>query len=156
VNPLRWADDFLIDRVYQPVADRLAGWISCYGIAAFLLTGFAISRIVYLVHNGSEWWYWLLSLWIFLAVADAHSQDRATPTNVVPNERIRTLSCFNRLMLTLIAFMAVTGFLNYDVWQWVENVGWFGAWVAFYFLACRRMPPKPKRVKAPMFAAEAR
>lgn len=31
---LAWLDDFLIDRCFQPVADALARWISCYGIAA--------------------------------------------------------------------------------------------------------------------------
>jgi hypothetical protein len=32
-------DAIIIDRVFQPISDRLATWVSCFGISLFLLDG---------------------------------------------------------------------------------------------------------------------
>ena len=51
---MRRLDDFIIDRVFQKIADALHRHASCYAIASFLLTGYGLIGIVALVAGGES------------------------------------------------------------------------------------------------------
>ncbi len=44
-------DSVLIDRVFQPAADRLAAWASCFGLARVCLVGAALFQFVVLAND---------------------------------------------------------------------------------------------------------
>jgi hypothetical protein len=75
---IRAIDDFLIDRVFQRISDALARWVSCYGIAAFLLTGAILSEFA----SAAVYESWLFILpgllgimWV-TELIKAHRMDR--------------------------------------------------------------------------------
>lgn len=142
-------DDFLIDRVFQPISDALARWISCYGIAAFLLTGACLFQGGAFVYRRE--WFWLLiaSAWFPLVIHKAHEMDKALPSNVMVADRLT--GRWVRLLLLIGQCL----FLPRDIMSsdapvhQVESATWWGVIAAYYFMACYKRPAKPKRAKVP-------
>lgn len=145
-------DDLLIERVFQRIADALARWISCYGIAAFLLTGFLLGRMVQHFMR-QEWFYLALALVVWLPpLVTAYRLDLKPASSALPDARLRfqALRRLSLVFLPLDAFSIVVTPLTdlYGIWLLTTP--------ALYFLACRRNPPKPRRVTVPIGAAGAR
>ena len=140
-------DSFIIDRLFQPVSDSVARYVSCYGIAAFLLTGAVPLHFMAEFAKG----YWVamfVSLtWLPVLVYRAYKLEQAPPSNLLPLERVH----YVLLRVGLLTFQAL--FVPFDYWMiqtggiWVAlmDFGWWIIVVALYFMACRRKPPKPKR-----------
>ncbi len=85
---IRAIDDFLIDRVFQRISDALARWVSCYGIAAFLLTGAILLVFVAAVMPHDVLAAVLGILWVFRLIR-LHRMDAVAPSDALPEERIR-------------------------------------------------------------------
>lgn len=152
----RAIDDFLIDRVFQPISDRLERWISCYGIAEFLMTGYIVEATVFRVFAEPKL-VWHVPVFMFIGwgfFRRARKLDRSGPLDVIPAGRITEL-WVRMAWIASCLFLAVPLLL--------VGVGFFGgidtATIFFapaaseYFLACRRRPLKPKRSRAPANAA---
>lgn len=146
-------DSFLIDKAFQPIADRLARWISCYGIAAFLLTGVTLGNAVAFAWT-MRWEELLVTAWFAYRCRDAYVLDRAPPSNALPVERIKRSGWMGRPGLVLcVAFFTTIhivapapGWSRIDIWAYRL---WWIYIAAAYFMACRRDPPKPKAAKIP-------
>lgn len=148
-------DSFLIDRGFQPISDRLAGWASCYAIAAFLLTGATFVEVAALLQ---------LTLWIGLAINGpwfafnawrAYQMESAPISTVLPRERITGSFARPIYMAFQLASWPATVVLTIEgEWQSiVADAGWWLFILGLYFLACRRNPPKPRAVRLPLSTA---
>ncbi len=135
-------DDFLVDRVFQPIHDRLPK-----GAEGFIAIGAAIT---------SAAGYALLGLWPLLfataplwaiCVVAAHlhgvEADSAMPVaRMAWKSRIMGLG----IDITLSGVIAMA-----PHWYGVSlTVSMFMLTVMSYLAACRRNPPKRKKAKAPM------
>jgi hypothetical protein len=85
---IRAIDDFLIDRVFQRISDALARWVSCYGIAAFLLAGAILSEFAAAVMPHDVLAALLGIVWVFRLIR-VHRMDAAAYSDVLPAERIK-------------------------------------------------------------------
>lgn len=146
---IRSLDNFLIDRLFQPCADRLAVIASCHAIAAFLITGAA------LLHLATFCWLSLSGQPIYLLVALAETgwmsdklllayrlgrqQSQAV---IFPKERLH--GCPFRIMVVLItmATQSMLQFFPFEIFDAGVEGGWWLSLGGLYFLACRRTPPK--------------
>jgi len=154
-------DDFLIDRVFQKIADALCRWWSCYGLAAFLLTGgggvlvglsaFALIR--------AECWLLvfplpLLGFWVYYKTKSAYDLDAAWQRGkeALPADRIRDVV----LRVVWVAFTVLhsTMVLLSLERQTARSLALYTAWCLFafglYFLAC--VPKRPRRQTQREFA----
>lgn len=148
MNWLHRADDFLIDRVFQPIADLLAPVITCV-MLGHLFTGL-------LVVFGLGWCvtrpaYWVAPLFLIYGSARLF---RLTPTRLgmMPIERVRGF--LGRLMDWLIIILIVPSEIldpTIDTtFILAELVCWL---ISDYFYACRRNPPKPRKFRMPAWLA---
>lgn len=147
-------DDFLIDRIFQPVADALARWASCYAIAAFLLTGFALTEIVTNVVLDQWIFLVLFAIWVPFLLIECHTLQRKGLCDTMPYNRIR----FRRtrpilLLMSAISMPMTIMSWNNNHWRWL----WFhDQWllvVGLYFMACYMIPPRRQRQTAPHWVA---
>lgn len=148
-------DDFLVDRIFQPIADALARWASCYAIAAFFLTGFALVDTVTNVVLG-HWMILLLFVtWMPFLLIECHTLQRKGLCDTMPYNRIRfrILRPFWFLLSAVSVPMAITA---------GTGESWFGAlwihdqWlliVGMYFMACHMIPPRRQRQTVPRWVA---
>lgn len=145
-------DDYLVERVFQPVTDWLAPWCEPRTIARFLL-GLALCFEApgYLFIGWGEAFFWPIS-----AIAAWFAGWSFPPPRIgtLPYERIvlqpaRIYSFFMTLVL-------VPSILKRTYEGGGLHAIWLGAscvfLVAIYFAACSRNPPKPKKVRAGDFA----
>lgn len=148
---IRAIDDFMVDRVFQPISDALARWVSCYGIAAFLLTGAIPLAFAAAVMRWS--WYaippgFLGVMWACRLV-QMHQMDTAACSDVLPTERIRD-ALLRPVFLPFCVYDLMFEILTevpFDIWLW--NQAWLLYTLAIYFMACRKLPPKPRRSHVP-------
>jgi len=147
---LRRIDDFLLDMLFQPVADAVSAWVSCFGIAAFIYTGFALEHTAFYVYS-SDWVDIALTAgWVPLVTYLAYDLDRKPVRDVLSWERFTRFP----LRMILLFFLAPISFAyalapNEDLFTRIENIGWIAILPAEYFMACRKQPPKPKRMTVP-------
>lgn len=154
---IRAIDDFLIDRVFQRMSDVLARWVSCYGIAAFLLTGAVLLAFA----SAAMWQSWvgilpgLLGIFFVGRLVQAHQLERAAHSDVMPEVRVK-------LGLWRLIYVAICGndliaeiFIKLSFPSWSENIGFLLYTLAVYFMACRKLPPKPRRARIPADAVAA-
>lgn len=144
---LRNMDDFLIDRVFQPVSDRAARYVSCYGIAAFLLTGMLLILGGLKLYDRD--WIGLLitSGWLPYDVCRAYRLDAAPSSDVLPICRIKDFWLRILFLVVLIALLP-TFVLNWWTGDYIKlghEIGWSIVVPAYYFMACRKNPPTPRR-----------
>lgn len=151
---MHWIDDFLIDRVFQPVANRLAGWMSCYGISAFLLTGYLIIMTLLLLYIRN--WFALLfhCSWIRI-VWRAHALDKDPPANAIPEVRIDIGYQFCRMVVTMAIAVSIPVSTGRTM---LFGAGWYTfvpiivmlPFTGLYFMACRANPPARRRAPLPI------
>jgi hypothetical protein len=150
---MRRVDNFLIDRAFQPLADTMARWVSCYGIAAFMLTGVFLAKASDYVVNRDYFPLVLMLIYLPFVTLRAYQLDAEPERSVLPPERatmfwFRMFSLLTNPLDVLAVAMAV---------NWWDRIR-FGAWLlltpALYFMACRRNPPKPRRAVVPAAVAE--
>jgi hypothetical protein len=147
----RKIDDWIIDQVFQKISDALVRWMSCYAIAAFLLTGTILLRITAHMFDG----YWALlffdAIWLPFRLLDAHTMDREPVRDVLPIERIAWMpGRFFWLSLAVLGFPVF--FLQRDHAVLALESGDWLLVMALFFMACRRRPPAQQKSRAPWFA----
>lgn len=147
---IRYIDDTLIDRVFQPVADRCAQHASCYALAAFLLTGCGLAALASaVVADGTL--YRCLNLIIVPCIAvvlvRANYLDRAPPSDVMPIERIQYVNW--RTANLFIAILDLESVVGTPTLRIALNAAmWLLLTAAMFFMACRRLPPAARRARA--------
>lgn len=154
MNPLRAIDDFLIDRVFQKLADALHRVASCYAIGSFLLLGFALLHFAWwglgITAGGgfATWLGLLVSLgWIPSAVWQAMKLDRqwSEGRDTLPSMRLSHV-WFRLLLVFGLPLDLSTIWLDWHVGRFVmaiTDLSWPLCAVGFYFMACT--PKRPKR-----------
>lgn len=139
-------DSFLIDRVFQPISDRLARIASCYAIAAFLLTG--ALPLNFIIGWITEFWpsVILAVLWMPYLIYRAYKLESSSISEVQPTDRFEHIHMrmFLLVVQTLgspwdILFLYAGNYLDF-----LDTCSWWLIICAMYFMACRRNPPKPK------------
>ena len=146
---LRRLDDFLIDRVFQKIADAAARWVSCYGIAAFLLTGAGLMKVADYSVNRDWFGLAFLSLWAPGIAYRAYQLDAKASASVLPPDRVGAMGW--RLWSVATNPLDLLCLLTAQTWWDYPRFGaWFLVTPALYFMACRRNPPKEKRAVVPV------
>ncbi len=148
---MRRLDDFLIDRVFQPIADALARWTSCYGIAAFFLTGAILAMITSIALEPSmrSVGAVLLSVVWVIRLIEAHLMDRRGYSDVLPEERILHVY-WRPVYVAFVVFDLIREAFGWDDFRnLILNQGWLLNTLAVYFMACRKQPPKQRRARVP-------
>lgn len=148
-------DSFLIDRGFQPISDRLAGWASCYAISGFLITGATLAEIAALLRLEAWAALAIVAPWFAFQAWRAHRMESAPASNVLPKERI--VSRFTRvfyiaLSITNAPVTVALAMQGHPIWIMRDAGGWLLI-LGLYFLACRRNPPKPRAVRLPLSTA---
>lgn len=153
---MKTVDDFLIDRLFQPVVDAMVAVASCYAIAAFVLTGGGFLLLVVDVHQAiyaSAWWWCtvgIVSLYLPTIIVRAYRLEQDRPRDAMPIDRV------SMMWFRVGVLYCQTIFLPMDVMYWAKlpwnalaDLGWWLVIVGAYFMACRRAPPKQKRAYLP-------
>ena len=150
---MRRLDDFLIDRVFQPVADWLSPWVSPYALGAFLLTGGCLAIICMSAYL--HWWASLTiaMLWMPFALRRAYRQEHAPPSNLMPLTRLVDMPI--RLFLLFLQLFCLPLVMFADTPIMINQGGWWLVVIADYFFACRKNPPPPRASRVPAFSARA-
>lgn len=144
-----WIDSRAINWIFQPITNAVAPVISCYALAAFLLTGSIPLLIV-------TWWYWglwwaiLFSMpWMPSTLVRAYRLEASPTFIMMVHERISNLPLRVGLLLIFLGacplhiFLIIYGKFS----STLEIAGWWMMIVALYFMACQPMPPKRKLVR---------
>lgn len=148
---MRRLDDFIIDRVFQPIADRLARYWSCYAIAAFILTGFDLEHAAFYIYKEDYVWIAVAAMWLAPMTYRAYQLESQPVRNVLPLERIQFLA-LRLLNAAFTPFVLLAVFLLPVGIRTIDDIGWAAMVVALYLMACRKNPPRQQRAKAPAFA----
>lgn len=158
-------DDFLIDRVFQKIADALHRVASCFAIGAFFMTGFAI------VHF--SFWGWsfihvgvspelilpviglaMALIWVPPRVKKAIRLEREwnEGNDVLPNERPAFISqrVFFLLFLPFDWLLLVADVNLGNVVSAAADLSWSMLCTGLYFLACA--PKRPRRQRQAQYA----
>jgi len=152
---MRRLDDFLIDRVFQKIADALHRVASCYAIGSFLLVGFAAMHFLWYALAYSKGQYLILLtfglmlslFWVPIRVVRAIRIDKqwAEGRDALPPERISDawFRLFFLLMLPFDAFSAYLNWISTALGGMIGDLSWFMLVAGAYFLACT--PKRPSR-----------
>jgi hypothetical protein len=148
-------DSFLIDRVFQPVVDALASLVSCYALAAFVLTGAGLCFAVSYYH--AEQWLALAlaGVWVPVPIVRAHRLDQERPRAVLSNERVTGFYARIWFLFVQVVFGPSVVLLlltkEGDVWILLNEAGWWMLLVGLYLMACRRPPPSQQPARRAWF-----
>lgn len=150
-------DNYLIDRIFQPISDFFSRWISCYGIAAFILTGAVVMRIVLeVVVDGAfaKVFEAIIATAIYLECGRAYILDSKPPSDILPAYRITHYAV---RVFAIFSFPPFSLFLLFDIFfpdavQLLIDGSWMSYMVAVFFLSCRKRPPRPQEYRTPAFA----
>lgn len=142
---MRRIDDWLIDSVFQPFADRLPAWMSCYGVAAFLLTGLGLEQIAYCMLRQNWIGLLLLSTWMPYTVTHVYRLDRLPARNVAPVDRIARFVLRAAYLLWLLPCIPIAVCFASDSVDQLSLATWLVIGPIEYLIACRKNPPKEKR-----------
>lgn len=145
---LRSIDDFLIERVHQPIADLFARHVSCYGIASFLFMGALLGMTMGSVMRGA-YVSAVMNAWLVFPVLRCESLDKSALIGVMPANRV-TEFFWRIIWWAVIPATFVGAIFTPGVWNRVWAIGELLILPGFYFMACRKNPPKQKRAKAPI------
>lgn len=152
------ADNFLVDYVAQPVADRLSGKVSISALSGCLFVGSAVMLLGKLhakytsgglaptdaiegIGLAYAFWFWSI----------AESRSKENRGGVAPKERL-TLSFMRKLCLVFSPFI-VAGDLfiailsKYELARIFMDLNLIMEIAGLYFLACRQNPPKQQRAE---------
>lgn len=153
---MRHIDDWLIDRVFQPLADRVAGYVSCYGIAAFLFTGFMLELDARMAVRGDYLWILVTMVWPLRPTLRAYQLDAQPLSNVMPIDRVTHVAARIFSLAIIVPGATVLFLLAKDVSDRLHEIAWMMVLPAEYFTACRRSPPKWRHAAAPSHAVMVR
>lgn len=143
-------DDFIIDRVFQPLADRLAVWRDCLWVAELLLivsVGFAV--LVYL-HDGVTWIDVLLFAWVAFATNYVITRLIPKAARAVEKGHVNPLRAEWSGTRTFCAVLGMTLIGLYTVFFFTIGIGTqeissalviLTSNAAGYFMACQPNPP---------------
>jgi hypothetical protein len=137
-------DSFIIDRMFQPVVDALANIVSCYAMAAFILTGASLFIAAASWREGHYAILAVTGLWLPVHVLRAYRLDAEKLRSVMSTERVSYALLRVCLLASQIVFEPVTVsvFLSRkSAWIVAEDFAWWGVIVGLYLMACRRPPP---------------
>jgi hypothetical protein len=145
-------DDFLIDKIFQPIANLCYPFLSCYKLAYVLFILACISTCIGLSFDN---WFidfitmFLLLFWISWALR-ARNLDKTIREGMIPIDRSRdlTLRFVYFLLLIFTIIQAIISLIAHDYvvnklafQNLTENFGWILATIGLYFIACRKLPP---------------
>jgi hypothetical protein len=137
-------DGFLIDRVFQPIVDALAALVSCYALAAFILTGAGLCFLAFDVH-GQQWLALACTgLWLPIHIVRAHRLDQERPRAVLSNERVTGFATRMWFLGVQVAFgpsFILIVLTKRDVWFLLDAAACWMLVIGLYLMACRRPPP---------------
>ncbi len=136
-------DQFLIDKAFQPISDRVANVASCHQIASFLFTGYYVGQIfVILYYQQYDIALVLIVYTPFIKLS--YQLSDAKPKAVLP--AITSVLFVLRLWLLPTLYMdAIQIFRAKTVLELVDPISHSLLIFALYFMACRRSPPRFKR-----------
>lgn len=150
---MRRIDDFMIDRVFQPIADRLEVWTNCYALAAFLATGSIVCYLVVFFLPPFDpvlrCVLVLLCLCAFSNLRHCHDLERRLATNTVPPDRV-TYWHWRLLALALVAENTMFAFMPSTTGAKIYSVSWCAWTCSLYFCACQRRPPRREVSRSPI------
>ena len=132
-------DDFLVDRVFQPVVDRLP--VAVETATGFISIGAAMASIAGLMLENVWWAAIIVPAWAAI-VYKAH-RHRPRSTLLPAERRFWEMRLFN---LTICAAMVLMARLEPDAVTVLLIAGQGGHTAIHYMLACRQNPPPPKKV----------
>jgi len=152
---MRRIDDFMVDRVFQPIADRLEVWKNCYGLAAFLATGSIACYLVaffYPPFNKISVRCVLVILCVcsLSSVRNCHNLERRLATNVVSPDRIAYLPW--RMVALVINVQNTMFAVSGTVGGKIYFVAWLAYTCSIYFCACQRRPPRREVSRSPVLS----
>lgn len=147
---IRKLDDWLIDEVFQRVADRLAAIACCYSIAAFLFTGFILGAGFDYTLQQDYVGLALLSLWAPRRCWQAYRRVGEPLSNVMPIDRV----AYFYLRVLMGALSTIFMVMALSMLGRMREVPWLIMVAAEYFMACRRRPPIERRSHVPSMLAQ--
>lgn len=131
-------DGWVLDHVFQPVADRLAEWWSCYQIAVFLLTVDMLVVIVYFVEV--RFYFGLLLIPALIPPVVRAYLAANPPSMLLPLDRFIWWGYRLGAAISIVGDVILPGHLDCsDFWLMTIQVLQF---TGTGFLACRPRPPK--------------
>ncbi len=137
-NALVRLDDFVVDRVFQPVADR----VNQYALAEFFFTGAVVFYLPDAWHRRS----WIMGPLIVLGwstwILKARALGNRPARNAIPIERVT--GAVARPGLITMQFVGATGiWFDHSIWRLVGETSWWLGIIGLYLVACRPHPPRP-------------
>lgn len=133
-------DDFLVERCFQPVADRTACWVSPYEIARFLAPGALVLACIGMVYAQTlDWLEVLIGCELAWAVLRMVRQaERSTQSRGMNSARHHWLS--SRLGGLVFAGLSIG-----TAEEPIDYIIWLPFVFAAYLAAVERPTPPPKR-----------
>jgi hypothetical protein len=150
-------DTLLLDRVFQPVADRLEDWTTCFGLARVsLAAGVALQTAVlaFDIQTYSDPVILILAVGATLLAYLGADQTRALIARVerqsrpgVMNVRRVTLRWQRMAWLTVSACCAGSSFASMELGAVCGSLASLSWVAAVYFLSCSPKPPAARRFR---------
>ncbi len=146
-------DAFLIDRLFQPCADHLARWASCYAAAAFLTTG-ATAIYIAACCADTDWLALGYNLpWFCFVTWRSYSLETRARSTTLPIDRVRFFGVRVAWLLLRLPGMAIV-VTTHDLSFAIREASWCLLVAALYFMACRPNPPKPRTAPRQLIAVQ--
>lgn len=145
-------DDFMIDRVFQPVADWLGRWVTPCEAAEFLLIGNVLARIVTATFSETiSWWFVAIVLPIDVGlIFVARYYNRTDRLGMMPRARL-TMDWWRLGSLPFAVLSIITIAPHFAVplvSETARDIANIALCCAVFLMSCRRNPPPPKRETA--------
>lgn len=151
---LRNIDSWILDRVYQPIADRIWDWweVTCFDVALLVAgANFIVGSILYILVEGNPFSIRIL----FDALIILWMQANIRFASSLVKEGFDNPYRYQMVWMRII----ILGLCLATVPSEIIGVIWSGAWKdacdisVLYFIACRLRPKKPKPVTLPVGVA---
>ena len=154
-------DNLLLDRLFQPLTDRAAGWITCFGLARASLTAAVLLQFVVLVIDLSGFedpLHRVLAVGVTVIALFGAQQTRTLIARAERQTRVGTMNVrritmrWQRLAwLGVTMWAAATGLSAGAAGLGVcgASLAWLGL---IYFVSCTPAPPRWRRAPAAAYA----
>ncbi len=136
---LRAFDDFLIDRVFQPITDYFSERASCYAIAAFLFTGFLFIDAVCSFLLKDYVVLLIMSVWVPARIYRAQQMNSQSRRNVMSVDRISGF--YSRLIDIFFVGLAPIWLIgNHSFILNMRDMAWVLMLSGDFLMACYNRP----------------
>jgi hypothetical protein len=142
-----WVDNFLIDKIFQPVANKiqLLTGRNCFFLTRFFLMIMFLSIGVALFFGGMKLsgTVLLMALNVLNIAGLKHAMRRLPEYSEFANP-LRIILVRPRILATMFLVADVAAHF-WRVSQWVGNIGFLSficLWLSGYFMACTPLPPQ--------------